>query len=148
MFEYIGEMSQDYIYAITPLLEDALQDRDAVHRQQAIVATMHLTLGVQGLGREDAVHHLMNFVFPNVFENTPHLIQGCFNCMDAFRVTLGPTKVLQYLLQGLFHPARRVREVYWKLFNNLYMGSQEALVPSYPKLNEKRYARAELEMLL
>lgn len=32
MFEYIGEMSKDYIYAVTPLLEDALTDRDLVHR--------------------------------------------------------------------------------------------------------------------
>ena len=32
--------------------------------------------------------------------------------MDAFRVTLGPTKVMQYVLQGMFHPARRVRETY------------------------------------
>ena len=27
MFEYIGEMSKDYIYAVSPLLEDALMDR-------------------------------------------------------------------------------------------------------------------------
>ena len=26
-FEYIGEMGKDYIYAVTPLLEDALMDR-------------------------------------------------------------------------------------------------------------------------
>jgi len=32
MFEYVGEMSKDYIYAVTPLLEDALMDRDLVHR--------------------------------------------------------------------------------------------------------------------
>lgn len=32
MFEYIGEMGKDYIYAVTPLLEDALTDRDLVHR--------------------------------------------------------------------------------------------------------------------
>ena len=30
MFEYIGEMGKDYIYSITPLLEDALMDRDMV----------------------------------------------------------------------------------------------------------------------
>ena len=30
LFEYIGEMGKDYIYAITPLLEDALMDRDLV----------------------------------------------------------------------------------------------------------------------
>lgn len=27
LFEYIGEMGKDYIYAVTPLLEDALMDR-------------------------------------------------------------------------------------------------------------------------
>jgi len=35
LFEYIGEMGKDYIYAVTPLLEDALMDRDLVHRQIA-----------------------------------------------------------------------------------------------------------------
>ena len=33
LFEYIGEMGKDYIYAVTPLLVDALMDRDLVHRQ-------------------------------------------------------------------------------------------------------------------
>ena len=33
LFEYIGEMGKDYIYAVTPLFEDALQERDLVHRQ-------------------------------------------------------------------------------------------------------------------
>ena len=27
-------------------------------------------------------------------------------------------------LQGLFHPARKVREAYWKIYNTLYIGSQ------------------------
>jgi len=27
MFEYIGEMGKDYVYAVAPLLEDALMDR-------------------------------------------------------------------------------------------------------------------------
>jgi len=35
LFEYIGEMGKDYCYAVTPLLEDALMDRDLVHRQTA-----------------------------------------------------------------------------------------------------------------
>jgi len=46
MFEYVGEMGKDYIYAITPLLEDALTDRDLVHRQTAASAVKHLALGV------------------------------------------------------------------------------------------------------
>ena len=36
LFEYIGEMGKDYVYAVAPLLEDALIDRDLVHRQTAL----------------------------------------------------------------------------------------------------------------
>lgn len=53
MFEYIGEMNKDYIYAITSLLEDALVDRDLVHRQTAASAIKHLALGVAYQGCEE-----------------------------------------------------------------------------------------------
>ena len=43
--------------------------------------------------------------------------------------------MLAYLLQGLFHPARRVRETYWRLYNSLYVGSAGALVAFYPQLD-------------
>src|SRR6201999_2934033 len=52
--EYIGELAKDYIYAMTPLLEDALMDRDLVHRQTACAAIKHLALGVSHYGCEDA----------------------------------------------------------------------------------------------
>jgi splicing factor 3B subunit 1 len=151
MFEYIGEMGKDYIYAVTPLLEDALMDRDLVHRQTASWTIKHLALGVQGLGCEAALQHLMNYVWPNIFETSPHLIMSVFDAIDGFRISLGPTKVLQYLLQGLWHPARRVRAVYWRVYNQLYVGAQDALIPSYPKLEddaEHCYRRTELELLL
>merc|ERR1711934_682249 len=93
LFEYIGEMGKDYIYAVTPMLEDALMDRDLVHRQTACAAVKHLALGVQGLNCEDALQHLMNYVWPNIFETSPHLIAAVFEAIDGFRVSLGPTKV-------------------------------------------------------
>jgi len=52
-------MGKDYIYAVTPLLEDALMDRDLVHRQTAASAVKHMALGVAGLGCEDALVHLL-----------------------------------------------------------------------------------------
>jgi splicing factor 3B subunit 1 len=134
LFEYIGEMGKDYVYAVTPLLEDALMDRDPVHRQTAAWVVKHMALGVAGLGREDAIQHLMNYVWPNVFETSAHLIQATQDAIDGFRVCLGPTRVLQYTLQGLFHPARKVRTVYWKIYNTLYIASQDALVPAYPRI--------------
>lgn len=55
------------------------------------------------------------------------------------------------LFQGLFHPARKVRDVYWKIYNTLYIGGQDALVAGYPRiLNEtnNHFLRYELDYLL
>ena len=73
--------------------------RDLVHRQTAISAVRHMALGVYGFGCEDALTHLLNFVWPNVFETSPHLVQAFFDCVDAMRVSLGPGKMLTYILQ-------------------------------------------------
>merc|ERR1712054_547368 len=99
LFEYIGEMGKDYIYAVTPMLEDALMDRDLVHRQTAATVVKHLALGVAGLSCEDALQHLMNFVWPNIFETSPHVINAVFEAIEGIMVSLGPVKVLQYVLQ-------------------------------------------------
>ncbi len=71
-------------------------------------------------------------------------VEGC-------RLALGPCVILLYLLQGLFHPARKVRNVYWRLYNNLYIGAQDALVAFYPVLEDEglnTYRRHELDMFL
>ncbi|KAL5981994.1 Splicing factor 3B subunit 1 [Asimina triloba] len=151
LFEYIGEMGKDYIYAVTPLLEDALMDRDLVHRQTAASAVKHMALGVAGLGCEDALVHLMNYVWPNIFETSPHVINAVMEAIEGMRVALGAAVILNYCLQGLFHPARKVREVYWKIYNSLYIGSQDALVAAYPMLDDEErniFSRPELMMFV
>ncbi|KRY79686.1 Splicing factor 3B subunit 1, partial [Trichinella pseudospiralis] len=151
MFEYIGEMSKDYIYAVAPLLEDALMERDLVHRQIAMDAVAHMALGVCGFGCEDALVHLLNYVWPNIFETSPHVVQRFIFACEGMRLSLGPMRVLQYCLQGLFHPARKVREPYWKVYNNLYIGNQDALVACYPRINDSAtnsYIRHELDYML
>merc|ERR1712226_797293 len=85
MFEYIGEMSKDYIYAILPLFEDALMERDAVHRQITSQAVSHMALGVYGFGCEDALVHLLNHIWPNIFEVAPHVIQMVLYAIDSIR---------------------------------------------------------------
>ena len=99
MFEYIGEMGKDYIHAVTPLLEDALMDRDLVHRQTASSVVAHMALGVAGLGCEAPLAHLLNYVWPNIFEVSPHIVQAVGNAVDGMRVALGPAAVLHYVLQ-------------------------------------------------
>ena len=99
MFEYIGEMGKDYIYAVTPLIEDALMDRDLVHRQTAMSVIGHMSLGVFGFGCEDALTHLLNYVWPNIFETSPHVIQAFMSSIEGFRVGIGPVRLLFYTLQ-------------------------------------------------
>lgn len=151
MFEYIGDMGKDYIYAVCPLLEDALMERDPVHRQTACATVKHLALGVAGCGCEDALIHLLNFVWPNIFEESPHVIQAVLDAIQGLMVALGPNVILQYTLQGLFHPARKVREVYWRVFNSLYIYHADALVAAYPLIEdegENTYSRTALELFI
>lgn len=151
MFEYIGEMGKGYIYSVTGLLEDACMDRDMIHRQTAATTIKHLALGVAGLGCEDALIHLLNYVWPNIFEVSPHVINATMEAVEGLMVGLGVGRILMYVLQGLFHPARKVREVYWKIFNSLYIFGQDALVAVYPRIeNDGRnnYARTHLELFI
>jgi splicing factor 3B subunit 1 len=151
MFEYIGSMGKDYVYAVTPLLEDALMERDPVHRQTACAIVKHLSLGVAGLGCEDALLHLLNLVWPNIFEESPHVIQAVMDAIQGLMVALGPNLILQYTIQGLYHPARKVREVFWKIFNTLYIYNSDALVAAYPLIESEdsnTYTRTSLELFI
>ncbi|EME27814.1 splicing factor 3B subunit 1 [Galdieria sulphuraria] len=153
LFEYVGEMGKDYVYAVTPLLVDALIDRDLVHRQTASTTVGHIALGVAGLGCEDAVTHLLNHVWPNIFETSPHVINAVMFAIQGCQVCLGPGLILYYSLQGLFHPARKVREVYWKIYNNLYIYAQDSLTAFYPRIEidsdqKGNYCRPELDLVL
>ena len=87
--------------------------------------------------------------------------------------------VLTYVLQGLYHPvrrgvgrgfeparptprpraraltrdpqARRVREVYWKIYNTLYIYGADALTMAYPTLDSdgvNSYRRTQLEVFI
>jgi len=148
LFEYIGEMAKDYVYAVTPLLEDALIDRDQVHRQTAASVVKHVALGVVGLGCEDAMVHLLNLLYPNLFETSPHVIDRIIEAIEAIRMAVGAGVVMNYVWAGLFHPARKVRIPYWRLYNDAYVFNADAMVPYYPNLAEEGVLRGELDIIL
>jgi splicing factor 3B subunit 1 len=148
LFEYIGEMAKDYVYAVTPLLEDALIDRDQVHRQTASAVAKHVALGVVGLGCEDAMLHLLNLLWPNLFETSPHVIDRVLEAVDAIRMAIGPGLVMNYVWAGLFHPARKVRVPYWRIYNSAYTQSADSMVPFYPDLDDEKMVRHELAIVI
>lgn len=146
MFEYIGDMAKDYVYAVTTLLEDALIDRDQVHRQTAATVVKHLALGCVGLGYEDAMIHLLDLLFPNIFETSPHVIDRILDGVEGIRNAAGTGPVMNYVWAGLFHAARKVRTPYWRIYNSAYVQSADALVPYYPEIPEEQYHRHELDL--
>lgn len=148
LFEYIGEMAKDYVYAITPLIEDALIDRDQVHRQTAASVVQHIAIGCVGLGVEDALVHLLNLLWPNIYETSPHVIDRVILGVDSIRTAVGPGIVMNYFMPMLFHPARKVREPGWRCHNNAYVQQADSMVPYYPDLDEAGGVRHELSVLI
>lgn len=148
MFEYIGDMSKDYIYFITPLLEDALTDRDLVHRQTAADVIRHIALNCNGLGYEDAFIHMQNLLMPNIFETSPHVIVRILDCLESLSLTLGPGVYMNYIWAGLFHPAKNVRKAFWKIYNRQYVQYLDSLVPYYPTSQHVDTRVEELDIVL
>ncbi|KAF2277503.1 ARM repeat-containing protein [Westerdykella ornata] len=148
MFEYIGEMAKDYVYAVTPLLEDALIDRDQVHRQTAAAVVKHLALGCIGLDCEDAMIHLLNLLWPNLFETSPHVIDRIIEAIEGIRNAVGTPLVMNYIWAGLFHPAKKVRQPYWRLYNDAYVQSADAMIPAYPHFEDEVIRRHELDIFI
>ena len=119
-----------------------------MHRQTAASVVKHIALGVIGLGCEDAMIHLLNLLWPNLFETSPHVIDRIIEAIDAIRMAVGTGILLNHTTAGLFHPARRVRVPYWRLYNDAYVHSADAMVPYYPNLDDEKLQRPELSIVL
>ncbi|KAK5961341.1 U2 snRNP complex subunit HSH155 PWA37_001194 [Arxiozyma heterogenica] len=148
MFEYIGPMSQDYIYMITPMIEDALIDRDLVHRQTASTIIKHLALHCCGSGNEDAFIHMLNLLIPNILETSPHVIARIIEGLECLCYAVGPGIFLNYIWAGLFHPSKNVRSAYWKVYNKVYIQYVDAIVPYYPVSTNEYQVIEELDYVL
>ena len=68
--------------------------------------------------------------------------------IEAIKIAVGPGIVFLYIVQGLWHPARRVRQIYWRIYNMIYVGSQDSLVPFQPILSNDKYNNYEQPELM
>ncbi len=64
-----------------------------------MAAIQHMALGVYGFGCEDSLLHLLNYVWPNIFETSPHVVQAFMGAVEGIRVGIGASKVLHYCMQ-------------------------------------------------
>ena len=69
------------------------------------------------------------------------------DAIEGLRIGLGVNILMKYLLQGLFHPAKRVREPYWKVYNLLYIGAQDDMCMCFPTLPDENNTLGENDNL-
>jgi splicing factor 3B subunit 1 len=73
------------------------------------------------------------------------------DAIEGTSLAIGPARVMNFTVAGLFHPARRVRMVYWKIYNHLYYNFQDKMVSCFPHVpNEegRKYDRDVLDIMI
>jgi len=163
MFEYTGSIGKDFVMPLVPLLERALTELKLTDRRLAIEAARAVVMAIVGEeGFQDVVIHFLNLVHPNIVElqsgnkerisdERKAIIVAVVDFYEAAKLIVGPAIVYQYLIQGLFHSAAKVREIFRKTYNLIYHSNPEGLLPCHPKIDdddEHRYTRHELYTLL
>lgn len=151
LFEYLdGSMTKDYLFSIAPLLEDSLTDRDLVHRQTASTVVQKIAINCYGLTNDnnaDLFIHFLNLIMPNIYETSPHVINRILESIDSLRTIIGIGPFLNYIWAGLFHPAKKVRAAFWKVYNRAYIQNCDIMVPNYPTFDNLEGISYEIEEL-
>jgi splicing factor 3B subunit 1 len=156
LFEYLGTEAARYAYSVLPLLEWSLTEKSLQYRRMACEVVRHMALCLVGQDQEDLLLHLLNLIHPNLIETTVgseqvRLTTAVTEVFEAARLSVNPAYLLRMLEQGMWHPARKVREGYWRIYNTVYLGCGEALVPAYAPIPDEgvnTYSRECLEYIV
>jgi splicing factor 3B subunit 1 len=156
LFEYLNEDGAPYIWSVVPLLEWSLTEKSLQYRRMACEVVRHMALSAVASDFEEVLVHMLNLIHPNLIETTTgseqfRLTTAVTEVFEAARLTVNPAYLMRMLEQGMWHPARKVRDAYWRVYNSLYLGCGEALVPTYaptPNEGEATYVRSHLQCLV
>lgn len=120
------------VNSMKSLIDVALLDSNQVHRQTAATIVDNMAKACVGTGKEAIFTHFLNELMPSIFETSPHVIDRVVEAINSICDVLGAPAFVNYLWAGLFHPARKVRNIYWQLWSEMYKKHAEELVPTYP----------------
>lgn len=103
------------LHMLLPLVEDALTEPDAAHRALGMRLVQRIAVCSRTSPRVPVLVHLLNYVFPNVLETERSVRTAFDRCIEALCTALGGHYLYKYVVQGLYHPAQRVRRRYWEV---------------------------------
>lgn len=92
------------------------------------------TFGTQkrGTGVEGALVHVLNHVWPNSFETSPHVVNTVISAIQGCAESLGPAVILDYVLQGLFSFLHGREEMYTGVYTTrcIYISYMRLWLPT------------------
>lgn len=119
-FQRTFQESLRYVYSMLPMLEDAMMDEDPSYRCLGMALVRHVVLNHSAATADTRlVMHLLNLVWANVLDPTPAVQQAFDECMESFAAVLSSQAMYKYVVQGLFHPSRAVRERYGSVLQTM-----------------------------
>lgn len=122
-----GESCRACISLILPMAEHALGNKDPSLRRAGCLVARSVLRSLGGV-REDVpvLVHLLNLVFPNIVD--PSFEQTLLDLVAEFTPKLGAPTLAKYLVQGMYHPAQRVRDVYRRAYLRVLHRSPGAIL--------------------
>jgi splicing factor 3B subunit 1 len=128
IYQRVGDKGRDYVHAIIPLIEDALTDDDPMYRNIGLNVVRSVVSSYRApVIDTEIIVHLLNLMWINVLDYTPQIRLSFDECIEAMSSVLGSDYLHKYVVQGLFHPARRVRERYQDVFRIMQRSDSTAL---------------------
>lgn len=121
LYQRLGHSASYYTCHLLQIVEDNLTDIDSNRRVLGMKLIKNFVLVYQKPNVDEGICvHLLNLMWINVIDTSP-LVNSAFNvCIEAFSTLLEPGLMLNYILQGLFHPATRVRQRYTEILTILF----------------------------
>jgi splicing factor 3B subunit 1 len=120
IYQRLGTRGRDYVCAVIPVLEDALADDDPAYRSLGLSMARGIILSYKApVIDTEVLIHILNLMWINILDYTPQVRLAFDECIGALSSVLGSEYLYKYVVQGLFHPAGRVRERYQDVFKEM-----------------------------
>eukprot|EP00477_Mikrocytos_mackini_P002108 GAHX01002308.1.p1 GENE.GAHX01002308.1~~GAHX01002308.1.p1 ORF type:complete len:900 (+),score=134.70 GAHX01002308.1:154-2853(+) len=109
----------NYINSLVNIIEDAVKDKDIVHRQIGCFIISNIAkLVVNDIECYfDLFLHFLNLIWPSILEDEFGMAEAFENTVMDIGTIIGVDVIVMYTGSGLFHPVKAVRERCWGILN-------------------------------
>lgn len=118
--QFMSEFCDDiplYVESLLSFVQFSMLQTSQSYRQTTAAIIERMAQKSKGYDLEPLFVHFLNALMPSIYETSNHVHARVIAAIQKLTTVLGPGVIINYLLAGLFHPARKVRTAYWDAFN-------------------------------